>query len=54
MEQKLPGARLTLEAVQVGSESLQAQLQSTRMDKKTAAVTADYTHDQLPAQTDER
>ena len=46
--------KLALKAAQADYKSLQATLQSTLMDKKTAAaqVNADYTQDQLQAQTD--
>ncbi len=54
LEQELLNARLALTAAQADYKSLEAQLQSTLMDKKTAAaqVNADYTQDQLQAQTD--
>jgi len=54
LEQELLNARLGLKAAQADYKSLQAQLQSTLMDKKTAAaeVNANYTQDQLQAQTD--
>ena len=54
LEQKLLNAQLALKAAQADYKSLQATLQSTLMDKKTAAaqVNADYTQDQLQAQTD--
>jgi len=54
LEQELLNARLALKAAQADYKSLDAQLQSTLMDKKTAAaqVNADYTQDQLQAQTD--
>jgi len=54
LEQELLNARLALKAAQADSKSLEAQLESTLMDKKTAAaqVNADYTEDQLQAQTD--
>ena len=54
LDQELLNARLALKAAQADYKSLQAQLQSTLMDKKTAAaaVSANYTQDQLQAQTD--
>lgn len=54
LEQELLNARLALKAAQADYKSLEAQLESTLMDKKTAAaqVNADYTQDQLQAQTD--
>jgi HlyD family secretion protein len=54
VEQLLLNAQLALKAAQADYKSLQATLQSTLMDKKTAAaqVSADYTQDQLQAQTD--
>ncbi len=54
LEQQLLNAQLALKAAQADYKSLQATLQSTLMDKKTAAaqVNADYTQDQLQAQTD--
>ena len=54
LEQELLNAQLALKAAQADYKSLQATLQSTLMDKKTAAaqVNADYTQDQLQAQTD--
>ncbi len=54
LQQELLNARLGLKAAEADYKSLQAQLQSTLMDKKTAAaqVNADYTQDQLQAQTD--
>jgi HlyD family secretion protein len=54
LQQELLNARLALTAAQADYKSLQAQLQSTLMDKKTAAaeVNANYTQDQLQAQTD--
>ncbi len=54
LEQELLNARLALKAAQADYKSLQAQLDSTLMDKKTAAaeVNANYTQDQLQAQTD--
>ena len=54
LEQELLNAQLALKAAEADYKSLQASLQSTLMDKKTAAaqVNADYTQDQLQAQTD--
>ncbi len=54
LEQELLNAQLALVAAQADYKSLQATLQSTLMDKKTAAaqVSADYTQDKLQAQTD--
>jgi HlyD family secretion protein len=54
LEQQVLNAQLALKAAQADYKSLQATLQSTLMDKKTAAaqVHADYTQDQLQAQTD--
>ena len=54
LEQELLNARLALKAAEADYKSLQATLQSTLMDKKTAAaeVNANYTQDQLQAQTD--
>ncbi|MGB6744374.1 MAG: HlyD family efflux transporter periplasmic adaptor subunit [Terracidiphilus sp.] len=54
LEQELLNAQLALKAAQADYKSLQATLESTLMDKKTAAaqVNADYTQDQLQAQTD--
>ena len=54
LEQELLNAQLGLKAAQADYKSLQATLESTLMDKKTAAaqVDADYTQDQLQAQTD--
>ncbi|MDR3751544.1 MAG: efflux RND transporter periplasmic adaptor subunit [Terracidiphilus sp.] len=54
LDQELLNAKLALKAAQADYKSLQATLQSTLMDKKTAAaqVNADYTQDQLQAQTD--
>jgi RND family efflux transporter MFP subunit len=54
LQQELLSARLGLKAAEADYKSLQAQLQSTLMDKKTASaqVNADYTQDQLQAQTD--
>jgi HlyD family secretion protein len=54
LDQELLSARLGLTAAKADYKSLQAQLDSTLMDKKTAAaqVNSDYTQDQLQAQTD--
>jgi HlyD family secretion protein len=54
LEQQVLNAQLALKAAEADYKSLQATLQSTLMDKKTAAaqVNADYTQDQLQAQTD--
>jgi HlyD family secretion protein len=54
LAQELLNAQLALKAAQADYKSLQATLQSTLMDKKTAAaeVNANYTSDQLQAQTD--
>jgi len=54
LEQALLSAQLALKGAQADYKSLQATLQSTLMDKKAAAaqINADYTQDQLQAQTD--
>ena len=54
LEQLELNAQLQLKQSQADYKSLQATLQSTLMDKKTSAaqVNADYTQDQLQAQTD--
>ncbi len=54
LDQEVLNARLQLKAAQADYKSFQATLESTMMDKKTAAaqVNADYTQDQLQAQTD--
>jgi RND family efflux transporter MFP subunit len=54
LEQALLSAQLALKGAQADYKSLQATLQSTLMDKKASAaqVNADYTQDQLQAQTD--
>jgi len=54
LEQQLLNAELALKAAEADYKSLQATLQSTLMDKRAAAaqVNADYTQDQLQAQTD--
>lgn len=56
LQQKLLDAQLQLKQAQADYKSTQATLQSTLMDKKTAAaaVNADYTQDQLQAQTDKQ
>jgi len=56
LEQKLLDAQLAVKAAEADYKSLQATLQSTLMDKKTAAaaVNSDYTQDQLQAQTDKQ
>jgi len=56
LEQKLLDARLAVKGAEADYKSLQATLQSTLMDKKTAAaaVSADYTQDTLQAQTDQK
>jgi RND family efflux transporter MFP subunit len=54
LEQQLLSAQLALRGAQADYKSLQATLESTLMDKKTAAaqINASYTQDQLQAQTD--
>ncbi len=54
LQQEVLNAQLAFKAAQADYKSLQAQLESTLMDKKTAAaqVNANYTQDQLQAQTD--
>jgi RND family efflux transporter MFP subunit len=54
LQQQLLNAQLALKAAEADYKSLQATLQSTLMDKKASAaqVNADYTQDQLQAQTD--
>jgi HlyD family secretion protein len=54
LQQELLSAQLALKGAEADYKSLQATLQSTLMDKKTAAaqVNSDYTQDQLQAQTD--
>jgi len=56
LEQELLNAKLQEQQAQADYKALQATLQSTLMDKKIAAaqVNADYTQDQLQAQTDKR
>jgi HlyD family secretion protein len=54
LQQQLLNAQLALKAAEADYKSLQATLQSTLMDKRAAAaqVNADYTQDQMQAQTD--
>jgi multidrug resistance efflux pump len=54
LEQKVLDAKLAVKAAEADYKSLEATLQSTLMDKKTAAaqVNSDYTQDQLQVQTD--
>ncbi len=54
LDQLLLNAQLALKAAEADYKSMQATLQSTLMDKKTAAaeVNSNYTQDQLQAQTD--
>ena len=54
LRQEVLNAQLALRAAQADHKSLQAQLESTLMDKKTAAaqVDANYAQDQLQARTD--
>jgi RND family efflux transporter MFP subunit len=54
LQQEVLNAELAMKAAQADYKSLQATLQSTLMDKKTAAaqVNSDYTQDKLQAQTD--
>jgi HlyD family secretion protein len=54
LDQELLNAQLGLKAAEADYKSLQATLDSTLMDKKTAAaeVDANYTQDQLQAKTD--
>ena len=54
LSQEVLNAQLALKAAEADAKSLQAQLESTLMDKKTAAaqVNANYTQDRLQAQTD--
>lgn len=56
LQQQLLSAQLALKGAEADYKSLQAQLQSTLMDKKTAAaqVNADYSQDKLQAQTDKQ
>jgi HlyD family secretion protein len=54
LQQELLTAQLALKGAEADYKSLQATLDSTLMDKKTAAaaVNSDFTQDQLQAQTD--
>ncbi len=54
LDQELLNAQLALKAAEADYKSLQATLQSTLMDKKTAAaeVNSNFTQDRLQAQTD--
>jgi HlyD family secretion protein len=54
LQQELLTAQLAYKGAQADYKSLQATLQSTLMDKKTAAaqINADYSQDQLQAKTD--
>ncbi len=56
LQQELLNAQLALKGAEADYKSLQATLQSTLMDKKTAAaeVNANYTQDALQAQTDKK
>ncbi len=56
LAQELLNAQLAVKGAEADYKSLQAQLQSTLMDKKTAAAQVDtsYTQDQLQAQTDKQ
>lgn len=56
LTQELLTAQLQLKQAEADYKSMQATLQSTLMDKKTAAaqVSADYSQDQLQAQTDKQ
>jgi RND family efflux transporter MFP subunit len=56
VEQKLLDAKLAVKAAESDYKSLQAQLQSTLMDKRTTAaqIDADYTTDKRQADTDEQ
>jgi len=56
LQQKLLDARLQLKGAQADYKNLQATLKSSLMDKKvaSAAITSDYTQDQLQAQTDKQ
>ncbi|MGH9599375.1 MAG: efflux RND transporter periplasmic adaptor subunit [Terracidiphilus sp.] len=56
LDQELLNAQLAVTAAEADYKSLQATLDSTLMDKKTAAaaVNSDYTQDQLQAQTDKQ
>jgi HlyD family secretion protein len=54
LQQQLLSAKLALQGAEADYKSMKATLQSTLMDKKTVAaeVNANYTSDQLQAQTD--
>lgn len=56
LDQELLNAQLALKGAQADYKSLQATLQSTLMDKKTAAaaVDASYAQDKLQAETDKQ
>jgi len=56
LQQKLLDAQLQLKGAQADYKNLQATLKSSLMDKKvaSAAITSDYTQDQLQAQTDKK
>jgi HlyD family secretion protein len=56
LQQEVLNAQSALRGAEADYKSLQATLQSTLMDKRTAAaqVNADYTQDQLQAQTDKQ
>ena len=56
LQQELLNAQLAVKAAEADYKSLQATLQSTLMDKRTAAaeVNANYTQDKLQAQTDKQ
>lgn len=56
LQQQLLNAQLALKGAEADYKSQQATLQSTLMDKKTSAaeVNANYTQDQLQAQTDKK
>ena len=56
LQQKLLDAQLQLKGAKADYQNVRATLQSSLMDKKTAAaaVNSDYTQDQLQAQTDKR
>ncbi len=56
LNQKVLNAQLALKAAEADYKSLEASLESTLMDKKTAAaaVDASYSQDQLQAQTDKQ
>jgi HlyD family secretion protein len=56
LQQKLLDAQLAVKGAEADYKNLQATLQSTLMDKKAAAaaVTSDYTQDQLQSKTDKQ